>query len=305
MDSEAPKGQIRLNRKTNMDAQALPEDAQLLPTLDIDCRRISDLIRTAAAAEIMPRFRNLGSGDISEKRPGEVVTEADIAAERRLAASLTELVPGSVIVGEESSEFAPETLGQLDSEAPVWVIDPVDGTQNFSKGENCFAVLLALRRGGETLAGWIYAPVQDVMCHAIRGRGAQFDDGRPTADTKRKSVDVAELTGCFGLQARRNLERASGAEPSVRCPNLTSRYRCVGIEYFDVAGGQLDFVQYGGRLKPWDHVAGDLIVREAGFTAAVIENGTQFAPGRNGMLEGNFLVAPSETAWKRLRDLIT
>lgn len=283
----------------------MPHDNTILPTLDIDARRISDLLRMVAVAEIMPRFRNLRRSDIAEKRPGEVVTEADIAAERRLAAELENLVPGSVIVGEESSELVPESLTRLDSESPVWVIDPVDGTQNFANGENCFAVLLAFRRGGETRAGWIYSPTEDVVCYAVEGRGVVFDDGRPTADAGTKSKEITDLTGCFGRRARRNLERLVGSAPDCPQPAIASRYRCVGIEYFDVAGGRLDFLHYGGRLKPWDHLAGDLIVREAGFTAAVTEHGGRFRPGGNGMVEGNFLVAPSQDTWTTLRELIS
>ncbi|MEQ8664237.1 MAG: inositol monophosphatase [Rhodospirillales bacterium] len=283
----------------------MPQKDDLLPTLGLDPRRIDDLLRGVAAAEIMPRFRNLARGEITEKRPGEIVTEADTAAERHLAAALADLVPGSVIVGEEGSELAPESLSLLDSSSPVWVIDPVDGTQNFADGDDCFAVLLALRRGGETLAGWIYAPVQDVVCRAVLGRGVMFDDDRPTADIGEKPSEISDLTGCFGRRAKRNLEKLTKRAPGSPRPNLAPRYRCVGIEYFDVAGGSLDFVQYGGRLKPWDHLAGDLIVREAGFTAALTENGGTYAPGRDGIVEGSFLVAPSPKTWEQLRALIS
>ena len=69
-----------------------------------DPSRVAELMRETAAAELLPRFRNLAKDDIRQKRPGDVVTVADVASEQRLAAGLAKILPGVPVVGEEAVE---------------------------------------------------------------------------------------------------------------------------------------------------------------------------------------------------------
>src|ERR1700730_15726265 len=124
-----------------------------------DAEKVGRLIAEIAAAEVMPYFQKLGHGDITEKGPGDLVTVADVAAERRLSAVLTDLLPGSLVVGEEAAAADPGVLEALAGDAPVWVIDPIDGTANFAEGKPVFAVMVALVRRGETVMAWIHDPV--------------------------------------------------------------------------------------------------------------------------------------------------
>src|SRR5262249_46323974 len=144
------------------------------------------------AAEIMPYFEKLEHGDISEKKPGDLVTVADIAAERALTAALTRLLPGSVAVGEETVAADPGAIGALGGEAPVWIIDPIDGTVNFASGNPVFGVMIALFMGGETVMSWIYDPVKHRMATAARGEGA-WQDGRRLAVAQSASPGGARL----------------------------------------------------------------------------------------------------------------
>ena len=107
---------------------------------------VTQLIRTIVAEEVVPRFEKLAHGDVTEKAPGDYVTIADIETERRLTEELTRLLPGSVVVGEEAAAADPAILGLLAHAAPVWVIDPVDGTWNFSEGRRYFGTMVALVR---------------------------------------------------------------------------------------------------------------------------------------------------------------
>lgn len=276
-----------------------PNSVQV-PGLDISVGDVTEIIRRVAAAEILPRFRRLSDEQIGEKRPGEVVTEADTAAEAALASALTALVPNCLIVGEEGIEHAPEEMHRLNDDIPIFILDPVDGTQNFANGEDCFAVIVAFRQAGETRAGWIYAPIGDVTCWAVHGQGTYFDDGTSTRTHTDQSI--AEMTGGLGQRARRVLD----AKPdSTARPRLITRYRCVGREYMDLCAGKLDFVQFGQRLKPWDHAAGELLAREAGFTAKMIETERLYAPDEDGIAHGNLLIAPGERAWRDLKTMIT
>src|SRR5262245_10187330 len=104
----------------------------------------------------MPRFRRLSAADVVEKAPGDLVTVADRAAEDALSSALVAMLPGSVVVGEEGVGVDRAALDALDGGAPVWVIDPIDGTHNFAADNPRFAMLIALCDRGELLASWTF-----------------------------------------------------------------------------------------------------------------------------------------------------
>ena len=137
---------------------------------DIDS--VTDTLCVTAAEEILPRFRRLGRGDVRQKGPGDPVTVVDEAAEARLTEALTGLLPGSVVVAEESAARDPSVLDRLNGGAPVWIIDPLDGTNNFTQGRARFVVIVALAQGGRTLAAWIHDPINSVTATAVAGQGA-------------------------------------------------------------------------------------------------------------------------------------
>ncbi len=141
-----------------------------------DSQSVIDAIRETAAIEIMPRFCSLSDSEIMEKGPGDLVTISDIESEKRLGRMLGRLAPECAVIGEESADKSPEQLKALSKAAPVWVIDPLDGTRNYARGIPCFAVIVAYCLGGRTMAGWIYDPIADVTVGG-RGRGG-MDGGR-------------------------------------------------------------------------------------------------------------------------------
>src|SRR5437016_14005667 len=100
----------------------------------IDPERVAEIIRDTAAAEIVPRFRMLRQEDIREKKPGDLVTLADLETERQLTRRLTQAWPGSLALGEESAAEDPTRLDLLTTDASLWIIDPIDGTANFPRG---------------------------------------------------------------------------------------------------------------------------------------------------------------------------
>lgn len=119
---------------------------------------VEEAVRKAAAVEIMPRFRQLASHEVLEKNgPHDLVTVADRLAEEHLTAALTAILPGSVVVGEEAVHADPAVYEALLGDAPVWIVDPVDGTRQFVHGEAGFCTLVALAHQGELLASWTYA----------------------------------------------------------------------------------------------------------------------------------------------------
>ncbi|GAA2491025.1 inositol monophosphatase family protein [Streptomyces thermolineatus] len=235
---------------------------------------VTETVRTVAREEVLARFRKLASGDIVEKGPGDLVTVADRLAEERLSQELVHLVPGSVVVGEEGVHARPELLEEVRGSRPVWIVDPVDGTSNFVRGEQDFATLVALVHGGRTLAAWTFAPALDVMATARAGRGAHLDGrpmrvappvpGRPlrvgTSRPEFLSLDEQALIGRLGID---------GVE--------LQRCTCAGLDYLRIADNDLDAVVFTWE-KPWDHAAGLLLVTEAGGAHATAA-GLPFALG--------------------------
>lgn len=267
-----------------------------------DSERVIQIMREVAAQEIMPRFRRLKESDIAAKRnPSDLVTTADLEAERRLTAALGALGPDAEVVGEECAETAPGALSLLGGEKPVWVIDPVDGTFNFAHGRACFAVIVAFCLRGETLAGWILDPVSGVVVCAICGRGAWVTDDSGYRQLRLpKAKGIGDMAGSVGRRLGRRVQarRDSGLTDG---PLKTVKYGCTGREYMDLAQGSLDFAQYT-RLKPWDHAAGVLIHTEAGGFNRLTGSRKLYRPAPR-IMEESILLAPDEGSWEALHAL--
>ena len=178
----------------------------------VDPKRVLSVIFEVAAAEILPRFRNLADADVRRKRsPRDLVTIADEAAEARLGEALQRLLPGSVVIGEEAADADPGVLARLGEAAPVWLIDPIDGTANFVAGNACFAVLVSLCRDGEVIAGWMVRPESGLAVHATAGGGAWAIEAgtgeRPLRLQPRRGT--AGLCGSLSRGAARSRPRAA------------------------------------------------------------------------------------------------
>lgn len=103
--------------------------------MTVDPEAVAAIIREVARDEVLPRYKTLEAHEVrSKSHPGDLVTAADEAAELALAARLRDLLPGSVVVGEEGTAANPGLLDRLTEDAPVWVLDPIDGTRNFAHG---------------------------------------------------------------------------------------------------------------------------------------------------------------------------
>ena len=261
-----------------------------MPDLD----RIAAIIRATAAAEIMPRFCALEASDIREKKPGDLVTVADVAAERRLLAELVAAVPNTAALGEESVAEDPARLDLLSGAAPVWIIDPIDGTANFAKNVPRFAVIIAYVIGGVVEAGWIYHPPSDAMVMAKKGEGAWRDGRRLTVAGDARGT---ELAGSAYGRTVGGVRMAKALEESGRIGTLLNR-GCSGIEYMEIAEGTSHF-SFHSRSLPWDHAAGMLIAAEAGGLASFLD-GSPYDPR---ILEGKPLAAASEEARRVIREV--
>lgn len=245
--------------------------------------RVGAILREVAETEILPLFRNLAEHQISYKdeNRSDMVTHADLEAERHLTRRLEGLLPGSVTVGEEAVHEDPALLKRLEGEAPVWVIDPVDGTNNFSNGSDLFASMVALVRNGETIGGWILAPVSGELALAEKGAGAHLESagGASRSLQAPEPAPVESLVSAIHVRYVTPDARAFLRERMGQFAR-NQEYYCAGQTYMALAKAEVALALFG-RTKPWDHAMGTLIVTEAGGRTAFCD-GEPYTPRAEG-----------------------
>lgn len=268
--------------------------SQIRPSVDLEA--VSQIIRQAAADEILPRFRNLQSGEVREKGPGDVVTDADVGAERAMTAAFKALLPGSEVVGEEGVSEDPDVISYLDKDGPVWVIDPVDGTANFTKGSDIFCSMVALVQGGETVAGWIYLPVTDEMAMAEKGAGATFA-GTPLRGSD--EMDPARMNTAIHVHY---MPKQVGQKVQSRLGHFATNKElyCAGHTYLRVAKGDHEAAMFW-KTNPWDHAMGVLILDEAGGATRFLD-GAPYSPRVRDRV--GIITTAREATWQPVSDLL-
>ncbi|MGK5680686.1 inositol monophosphatase family protein [Actinoplanes sp. URMC 104] len=259
--------------------------------------QVAELIREVAATIVLPRWRHLATDEIDQKAPGDLVTIADKESERALTRGLTALLPGSAVVGEESVAADPSVLDRLGNGGAVWIVDPVDGTNNFAAGKKPFAVMVALLRDGEPAASWILDVPGDNLTVAEAGSGAYRDGVR--LKTRTDDPGVGTLRGVVASHYLPERLRRVAAGNATAFGQVTKGHHCAGYEYPAVAVDEQQFALFW-RILPWDHVPGSLIIREAGGMALHLD-GTPYRPTDS---ERGLLIAANDDIWRTARDTI-
>jgi histidinol-phosphatase len=180
------------------------------------------------------------------------VTQADREAEQAIIDILDRALPGYGFLGEE--------LGARGPSERRWIVDPIDGTQNFVRHIPIWATLIALEEGGDVTVGVIHNPVTGDLYTARRGGGA-FLNGAPVRVSPRAALGESQLVH-GGLDI---LRRGPYWEGFVRLVDATARQRGFGDYYCYtlVAEGKAE-LHVEADLKPWDLAACRLLVEEAG-----------------------------------------
>ncbi|MFI5029799.1 MAG: inositol monophosphatase family protein [Reyranellales bacterium] len=260
-----------------------------------DAQRVAELMRETAAAELLPRFRNLAEGEIREKQPGDLVTVADVASEQRLAVGLAKILPDVPVVGEESVEQDPGLVDLIARPGErCWVVDPLDGTANFSRGHDVFAMIVCLIDDRQTVGGWILDVPNDRMAVALKGQGVAIDGKAITGQPLKRPPN-----GLMGWGVRKIFDKQLSADQRRLLGPLTT-LNCAGREYIELLNGTYDFNLYR-RTKPWDHAAGALMMVEAGGRATRF-NGGPFLP--EGPLESGIISGLTAEAVGAARDAL-
>lgn len=266
-----------------------------------DAQAVADVIRRAAAEHVLPYFRAPDRLAIREKTgPNDLVTAADMACEQALTAALTRFLPGSLVVGEEAVADDSAVLDRLGGDTPVWIIDPVDGTMNFARGQQAFAVIVALAVSDETIAGWIYDPCGQRMSLAVKGAGCFTESTRilpPPGDNA--ALPLAEVRGAVSSRFCKP-EVGKHLRQQVKGLGSSVTLGSAGQEYLHLLDGDLHASLYH-RLMPWDHAAGVLMYQEAGGYVALADDESPYRPLAACRSGAPLLNAVNRETWSALR----
>lgn len=216
------------------------------------------LMQAVARDIMMPRFRKLAADEFAEKTPGDFVTIVDRESEAFLSEHLRALLPDARIIGEEAAAADPAIVDRV-GDGPAWIIDPLDGTNNFTEGKSPFAIMIGLADHGERVAGWILDPVSGRIVHAARRSGCYIDGAKVAARPSAGGLPKAAIATYF-MPIERQADvrrRAEGRLEIVAIP------RCAGEQYPRLILGQNDIALFE-RTHVWDHAAGALMLEEAG-----------------------------------------
>ncbi len=211
-----------------------------------------------SAGDIQMRyFRNLPS--FEKKGQIDLVTVADRESEAFIIREILRRFPDHAVLGEEGGRF-----GNSRSEY-LWIIDPLDGTTNYTHGLRIFAVSIAVTHLGKSIAGAVYAPAIDELYLATLGNGATLN-GSPIHVSKTTNVQDALLVTGFPYDRRLYMKELTGMHRA--CLEVSQgvlRLGAASLDFAQVAAGHIDaFYEFG--LRPWDMAAGVLLVTEAGGT---------------------------------------
>ena len=231
-------------------------------------QQLEKVAREAAeeAAKILVEFNEKRNFEISFKGDVNLVTDADIASEAAVLKILRSNFPDHIIVSEENEKSHERSMN-----GPVWIIDPLDGTTNFSHGFPYFGISIAYREKGQTIFGLIYQPMLRELFIAHRGQGATLN-GESIRVSKINEINKSLLATGFPYDRREsdqnNLREFCEMELAAQC---VRRPGAATLDLAYIACGRLDGY-WEPKLSAWDVAAGALLVEEAGGTVTDFKN---------------------------------
>ncbi len=236
--------------------------------MPITLNQLEVIVRQAGDVA-MGYFNDLESLAVSKKSARDLVTDADVAVEQYLKQALGEQCPEYGFWGEES--------GQTENQSSRWIVDPIDGTHSFSRGQYFWGISVALEIDGQLVMGAVYGPALDDYYSAELGKGA-WKNGKPirvSAETELASSMISTGFACLrSYLEHNNLERFC------RIAQATTGQRRFGSAALDlclVADGQVDAF-WEQELNLYDVAAGALITLEAGGSVTDFEGNSGIFP---------------------------
>lgn len=248
-----------------------------------------------AAGTLILDARNQATVTQSFKHGNELVTSADLQADRLLCASILARYPQHLILSEESSP----NLGKIEEiHGPLWIIDPIDGTVNFAHGHIQSAVSVAYVDAQQVRVGVVYNPFTDEMFAAELGKGATLN-GKAIQVTRETELQRALVATGFPYDKTHIAPMVARLHTILRhCADIR-RLGSAALDICWLAAGRLD--GYYESLSVWDFAAAQLVATEAGARFG------HFSPvpaSANPQLWGQDILVANPALYPRLFDLL-
>lgn len=215
--------------------------------------------------------------NIEYKGKSDLVTDADYGAESIILNSIKSKYPNCSILSEEAGEMNQKSRYK-------WVVDPLDGTVNFSKGIPIFGVIIAVLEDDIPIVGVHYIPMFDEIYYATKG-GGSFLNGKPINTSNRtKLSDFIIGLGDFNIGLDENMKNRDNEILNIITKMISPsvmRTKIFGAACYDlacIASGKTDALFYAFS-NPWDVLAGSLLIEEAGGKVEVIRDLTIYSSG--------------------------
>jgi len=222
---------------------------------------VVDFVRTIAQRELVSRFARIKQ---QIKLDGSILTEADTAMQHALQEAFARAWPQILFLGEEMPADQQQQLLE-NSQAALWVVDPLDGTSNFSVGIPYYSVSVALIQNGELQLAVVYDPERDEAFYAQQGQGAYLNGQRLNLAAMAK---IEKIT--IGIVDFKRLATALANKLVQQPPYKSQRsFGSVALDWCWIAAGRGD-VYVHGKQNLWDYAAGQLILEEAGGVSATL-----------------------------------
>ncbi len=226
---------------------------------------------------------------ILDKGKQGLATEADLLSEAYVMKEIKKSYPDHKSRSDEDAFKKNQILNEVDKDEYLWLIDPLDGTNNFYNRVPYFCVSLALSKGNKTLVGVVYNPVTCELFYAVKGKGAYYIRLVGNKEVKLRLKSGSKKKKCFeeallsaNLTSKRVEKDLLKSFPEVRAMR---RFGSAALELSYVAAGMLDaYWEYS--LQPWDMAAAGLICQEAGVKISNIK-GEDFHPFCTSVLAAN------------------
>lgn len=233
--------------------RTLPVNRDTMTSMEKYLNRAVELAKEAGA---MQRAKLWQPFKIEHKGTIDLVTEVDKASEELIVNGLQQSFPEHDFLAEEND------YGSRGA-SHKWIIDPLDGTTNFTHGFPWFAVSLALEIDGDIHLGVVYHPMMDELFSAVKGEGAKLN-GVPLQVSSRSPLQNSLLATGFPYDSATDRENnfSHFINFQMSCRGIR-RAGAAALDLAYVAAGRLDGF-WESKLKPWDVAAGKLLVREAG-----------------------------------------
>jgi myo-inositol-1(or 4)-monophosphatase len=226
-----------------------------------------------AGQVLMRHFERLGSAEVSFKGKRNLVTVADRESEEFIVNRIRQSYPTHSILAEEQTK-------EKKSSRREWIVDPLDGTINYTHGHPMFCVSIALAEEGRVVLGVIHAPVLGETYHARLEEGAYLGSRKLSVSGTGELINSLLATGFAYVREETQANNlANFGRLSLKARGVR-RYGSAAIDLAYVAAGRLDGF-WELYLAPWDVAAGSLLVTEAGGQVSDTSGGSDYIYGQN------------------------